>query len=396
MRTIRCADCGCQRPMGEAFALSGTTLCSPCVEARFKAAGGKLQDLHRMVDPTVCVRCGTDYGDRPLPLVMELPVCNACNQKMQNPSFPGWVKLTTAGVLVLAAISMVRNWRFFQGYVENRRGQREAAAGRYDQARDLLASASRHVPESATLADGARLYTAYALANKGDFDQAQAILSVLAKEYPDHAGLQKNVREMSARRYEKQAFDAYESGNLHQAIALMDQAIREMPDPVFQIWRDSFQVFDLLDQDRNEEALAMARRLVQENPEFKEELETIVLRAEIALAFHREDYDTFLDKAKALQAAHPDNPSFVAQVASALACKYVVTGQEDYKTQALSLLEQARKLPEADDQKFKDYQERILHRLRTREIITEKEYDRRFRAATQPTSQAAKTQEGDS
>jgi len=164
----------------------------------------------------------------------------------------------------------------------------------------------------------------------------------------------------------------------------MDLAVRESPYPALKLGRDIFQVCRLLNEDRNQEALQMVRRLLQENPDV-DNLRDLHRQAEIAVAFESAEYDTFLAKAKEDLATQPDYPRTVAQVASALACKYAVTGEENYKAEATETLDKARALAGSDDADFKECEERILHRLRTRDIINRKEYDRRFRSpATQP------------
>ena len=67
-------------------------------------------------------------------------------------------------------------------------------------------------------------------------------------------------------------------------------------------------------------------------------------------------------------------------VASAIACKYAVSGDEKLKAEATDLLAKARALPH-EEASFKEYEERILHRLNTREVIDRKEYNRRYRPA---------------
>jgi hypothetical protein len=134
-----------------------------------------------------------------------------------------------------------------------------------------------------------------------------------------------------------------------------------------------------------------------QDKELQEAINTLISVAERGDAFNRKDYDAFLAKAKEFEAQHPDEPGAVAQVASALACKYAVTGQESYKTQALEVLDKAKKLAVEDEDKerFKEYEERILHRVKTRKVISKKEYDRRFRSTTSaPATVAASTQEG--
>jgi tetratricopeptide (TPR) repeat protein len=401
LRTITCTDCGREFPMNGTLVLSGEPLCRPCLEARWIAANKHFPEPPlKAVDPTVCVKCGADHGDQELPQVAGMPVCDECYQKAQNPTFPTWVKMSLAVILALAGFSLAHNWRFFQAYVEAERGKREAQARHYHAAYALLASASRRVPESAELAFRARLIAACVPAEDGNYEQSSRLMAALAKEYPEQRFLAEQARELSAVSYAMQAREASKKQDHAQAVALMDKAVSEYPNPTLQLERDIYQVCYLMDEDRSDEALALARTLpdnVGDDKDLQEAVNAIIGSAERGAAFERGDYDTFLAKAKEFQAQHPDEPGAVAQVASALACKYAVTGQEPYKAQALEMLDKAKKLAVQDEDKegFKEYEERILHRLKTRQVISKREYDRRFRSATSSAATApAATQEG--
>ena len=103
--------------------------------------------------------------------------------------------------------------------------------------------------------------------------------------------------------------------------------------------------------------------------------------AKIGASFNNKDYDGFLKWAREYDHKYPGTYLGVAQIASALACKYVVTRNTRYKVLSLDQLNESKKLAKAAnaEKEFKEYEERILHRLRQREIITGKEYNRRFR-----------------
>ena len=78
----------------------------------------------------------------------------------------------------------------------------------------------------------------------------------------------------------------------------------------------------------------------------------------------------------------PDDPAAAGAVASALACKYAVTGDPEFRKQAEQMLDKAQTLAQQSPQSkasFDEYAERIRYRLQTREIIDKEEYDRRFR-----------------
>ena len=64
-------------------------------------------------------------------------------------------------------------------------------------------------------------------------------------------------------------------------------------------------------------------------------------------------------------------------MASAYACKYAVTGDEQFKEESLKKLEEARSVA-GNNEVFEEYQQRILHRLYTREIIKRDEFIKRF------------------
>jgi len=96
------------------------------------------------------------------------------------------------------------------------------------------------------------------------------------------------------------------------------------------------------------------------------------------VAFDEKDYDTFLSLSRELAEQHPKD--FMAQLslASAYACQYAVTGETKSREQTLQTLEKARSLEGADDPWFSEYEQRIMHRLETREIISPKEFQQRF------------------
>jgi hypothetical protein len=66
-----------------------------------------------------------------------------------------------------------------------------------------------------------------------------------------------------------------------------------------------------------------------------------------------------------------------ATLASAWACKHAQTGEPAFRERALECLEEAAKMAQGDPQ-FTEYEDRIRHRLDSREIITRDEFQRRF------------------
>ena len=101
------------------------------------------------------------------------------------------------------------------------------------------------------------------------------------------------------------------------------------------------------------------------------------------VAFIHKDYDQFLAITQKLWDAHPDSAAYSGEMASALACKYAVTGDAVWRERAEGMLAKSRQLLQSHPEALKAYQEyaeRIRYRLDSREIIDKAEYDRRFRA----------------
>ncbi|MBI4606515.1 MAG: hypothetical protein HY721_31505 [Planctomycetes bacterium] len=288
MKEIVCAGCGKAAPMGQMLAGGGKAFCDECAPQ----AGA----TDKLLDPTVCARCGKDEGSRELERVAGIPVCPDCEAALRDYPFPVWVKGAFVVVVVLAVFSFLWNWRFLKGYLEMLGAARAAEVGDLVEAEELMASASSRVPESDDLATSAALYRGLRLLREDKCSEAVPVLRGLLGKGPDEASLTQ-----------------------------------------------------------------------------------FLLHAEAGAAFEAKDYDGFLNKSMDLLALDPRSPTAIGQVASAYACKYAATGDEKLKTTAEKYLDQARQAAGPGDAHFQEYEERILHRLKTREIISKKEYDGRFR-----------------
>ncbi len=133
----------------------------------------------------------------------------------------------------------------------------------------------------------------------------------------------------------------------------------------------------MLSEDQAAEAVPLLRQsMLRFPPEWRREIEVVLLHAEGSAAFDAKDYDTFLAKQEEVLRRQPGDAMAVAAVASAHACKYATTGEARHKEQSLRYLEQATQRAPGPD--AEEYRQRILHRLETREIITRAEFHRRF------------------
>jgi hypothetical protein len=298
VRQVTCSRCGATLPRSDAFELGSRVFCEAC--ARQESAEADPHDtsvgpIRSLTDPTVCGRCGTDWGSAELPPVAGIPMCAPCAEAVRSRRFPSWLPLSLAGLALLAAFSLWHHRRFLLGYVELVRAHQAVSRADLAAAMRELGAAARHVPEAEEL--GATLA----------FLQGISLL-----------GADKSA----------------------EAVPLLTRAHRTYP------------------QDRN--------------------MESVLRQAEASAAFDVHDYALFLEKEKAGAALDPADATAAAGVASALACQYAVSGDEDLKAAALAQLKKAAALAKGDRASFEEYEARILYRLETREIITRTEYARRF------------------
>lgn len=100
-------------------------------------------------------------------------------------------------------------------------------------------------------------------------------------------------------------------------------------------------------------------------------------KAKIGIAFKEKDYDTFLSLAIEMRKSEPQDPILTSQVASAYACKYVQTGDQKFHDMTTAFLDTARQLCK-DDTAFIEYEDRILCRLETREMLNIEDFTKRY------------------
>lgn len=190
--------------------------------------------------------------------------------------------------------------------------------------------------------------------------------------------LVRNTRFFRAHSETRRSIRAAGEGDVEQAYSLITSAAKRVPESTdLQKLREFYRAALLIQEEKYDEALPILKKL---KSFFGDDwfYRFLRLTAEASLAFDEKDYDKFLTKQKALLKLAPNAPIFVAGVASAYACKYVVSGDEKFKKLSLSYLESAGEKADKGDERLKEYEDRIRHRLKTREVITREEYNRRF------------------
>ncbi len=182
----------------------------------------------------------------------------------------------------------------------------------------------------------------------------------------------------------KAAFAAIDNGDMAEAVTQMSAAAAHVPEsPDLRQLSFFFEGLLYLNDDC-EKAEGCFQKCTQLPPEYG--VSYLRQRAAAGAAFDRKDYDRFLQIAQEMANESPQDATAQAQVASALACLYALRGDAEFRRQAEAKLEAAKAI---DKQAIEEtrYEERIRHRLQTREIIDTKEYFRRFPDAPAPLKQ---------
>jgi len=186
-----------------------------------------------------------------------------------------------------------------------------------------------------------------------------------------------NARFIRAYYEMRRGGSALATRNLESAVAYLDSASRRVPESSQLRTYSSFcKGVLLLTQDKSAEALKVLQSC-RHNMPAQSGIGELIIQAEIGVAFDNGDYDKFLTLAQRLSSSHNDDPSYAGQVASAYACKYAETGNEEFKAKSLAALDRARSASEQGPT-FAEYEDRILYRLHTREVINRRTFKERF------------------
>ncbi len=350
MSDATCSRCGQTFSIRSLFDLNGITYCETCVQKASQEAKqrGQLSSYVPLINKSICARCNTYIGSSSDAVqIGNLRFCAACGPLIKDWDYPQWLKVSLAALLLLLVVALAHGRRYFHAGREMYVGERLVKQGRYTQALPHLKETLRTAPQS----DKAALLAAKAALLIGDVDTADKALHGHNGGYFENANKPefKEVNDLWTR-----ATNALEKAE--QASKLAQQDGKEI------------------------EAAQLMHAAAAGYPE----LPSLAFAAEVydaGAAFARKDYDTFVVIGKKQWAEHPA-PGTAASLASALACKYAVTGDATYRKQSEEMLAKAQQMAQgnAEDRKgLEEYFPRIRYRLDHREIITRTEYDRRFR-----------------
>jgi hypothetical protein len=331
--------------------MNGKTYCEPCVwkAAREAKEAGQPAEYVALQDNSVCGRCGAYSGDTAdHPIVGKLPLCPNCATQVSSWPYPNWLKASLAVLFVLLLVALVHGRKYFHAGRTMYVGERLVEERHYEQALPYLQETLRIAPES----DKAVLLTAKAALAIGDIQTAD------------------------------KAIQGHKGGHFADAGNRDFQEVKQTWDRANSALEKAESAAKLEQQDGH---AAEAAALMHEAASLYPEARGLAIAAETydeGTAFEAQDYDKFLAIAEKQWQEIP-SAGTAAAVASALACKFAVTGDAKYKQQSEAMIETARQKTGSDPEiqkAFQEYAERIRYRLDSRQIISKTDYDRKFRS----------------
>lgn len=355
MSESNCTHCGQSFSIRSLYDLNGAAYCASCVQdaARQAKERGQPSAFVPLINKSICARCNTYIGNAPDAVqIGPLRFCATCGPLIKDWDYPQWLKMSLAALLLLLVVALVHGRKYFHAGREMYVGERLVAKARYTEALPHLQATLRVAPNS----DKAALLTAKAALLSGDVETADKALQAHSGGHFEHAD-NKEFREVES---------------------LWNRATGALT--------KAEQASKLEEQDGKE---IEAARLMHEAAAAYPEHPGLAAAAEYydsGAAFARKDYDTFVAITRKQWDKHP-SAATAAGLAGSLACKFAVTGDVSFKQQSEEMLAKAQQMSQGDADALKNLEEyfpRIRYRLDTRQVITKKEYDRRFRSAVTP------------
>ncbi|HEY2820090.1 MAG TPA: tetratricopeptide repeat protein [Candidatus Acidoferrum sp.] len=327
---------------------NGQALCDACLGAPAPAVSGNAIAASTATG-AFCSRCGAAApiaaGQNFTPGQQRF--CAPCHAAIAG-SFPPWLVRSLVALLALLVVALIHGRKYFDAGRLLYRGEQLVEAGKYNDALPYLQGTLKVAPNS----DKAVLLTAKAALLTGNF-------GIAAKALTGHNGGK---------------FEDADTAEFREVDALWERANGAMKDAT-----DAQKLGE--ETGKSAEAASLMHKAAAEYPEMKDLSYTAEFYDGDA-AFERKDYDAFLKISERSWKEVPTANS-AAQLATALACKYAITGNAELKQRSEVLVAKALQMSQGNAESTQDIQEfaeRNNYRLKSREIITKAEYDKRFRS----------------
>jgi hypothetical protein len=116
MSEALCGRCGLRAPVAASYDLNGKTYCSACVkQASAEAkASGQPDAAIALLNKSVCARCNAYLADGAAAVQLRhLCFCQACAAMIKDWTYPQWLKLSFAGLVLLLAAALAHGGKYF-------------------------------------------------------------------------------------------------------------------------------------------------------------------------------------------------------------------------------------------------------------------------------------------
>ena len=342
MRRLECTDCHNSFPAATTFTVNGAVLCEPCADQKVVAIQkikGALA-VTRGVDPAICFKCSTDFGDQELPVVAGLHACEPCRTNLLNFRYPVWLKAAGAALLALLVLSLVHGRSYFVAGRAYYAGRKLLDAGQPADAVPYFETALKVGASSSEVAG----YAAMAYLKSGDPAEAYKVVKDVSF---DQDGFYRSL---------KAEFD-----RVDRAAVKAEEARK------------------LFGEGKYKEAASRMHEAASAYPAVHDfAVQAMILDSTVA--FFAEDYATMAKITESLWEKYPDYDS-AARLSSAYACVFASTGDETVKQKALEMMAKAKELATTKESQedLQELEPRLNHRIETRKILTREQYNALFR-----------------
>jgi hypothetical protein len=344
-----CSSCGVTAPASSITVRNGQAFCDACLGAPLSAAPPQTSATSAAPGGPFCVRCGTQaIGGTQSLIVGRQPFCAPCHALVSAWPYPSWLKRSLVALLALLVIALIHGRKYFEAGRFLYRGEQLVDAGKYAESLPFLQETLKIAPRS----DKAVLLTAKGALLTGNFQVAQKAL-----QGHDHG-----------------RFDDASTAEFREVNGLWERAV------------DALDEADKAEKLEEEDGKAAeAARMMHDAAAKYPQLKNLSFFAETfdgGAAFESKDYDKFLAISERQWKQLP-NANTAGMLASALACKYAITGDASLKQRSEEMIAKATQMVQGNAEataSVQEFVERNNYRLKSREIITKTEFDKRFRS----------------
>jgi len=176
----------------------------------------------------------------------------------------------------------------------------------------------------------------------------------------------------------KAAQSALAKGDFAEAALLAESASRSVPESQqVLILMHYVRGMDLFRRDRQAEAYSEFCHCCEADPTV-EGFRAMRAHAAIGKAFEERNYDEFMRLTLELAKQWGESEAS-GMLASAYACKYATTRDEQYKAKVMEYLAKTKEIWRADDREtYEEFEDRMIHRMETGEIVKLAEFKERY------------------